>query len=145
QVKPDDDHLVHLQMIDGFIGYKGQQGTPIAPPQMALLMKHMGMHIGAARSDPQYWKAHAAEIEPFIQKMQDTMKGLQKQQAASAQGQMGLANLRGGGASVGMGSQPSGGGLMPNAPVPAAPPQVPVPGGPMAGQPNVPAVPGGNG
>ena len=146
QVKPDDDHLVHLQMIDGFIGYKGQQGAPIAPPQMALLMKHMGMHIGAARSDPQYWKAHAAEIQPFIQKMQDTMKGLQKQQAAQAQAQMGLANLRGG-APPGMGgvSPPGGGGMMPNAPVPAAPPQAPAPGGPMAGQPNVPQVPGGNG
>src|SRR5215471_4400861 len=98
QVKPSDDHLTHLQTLDGFITMRSQQGPPISPPQMQVLMQHMGMHLGAARSDPGYWKAHAQALAPFVQKMQDTMKGLAKQQQAAQGAQQSLAALRGGGA-----------------------------------------------
>jgi hypothetical protein len=137
QVKPDDDHVIHLQTEDGFIGWRGQQGNPIPPPQMQTFMQHMQMHIQAAKSNPQYWKAHAQQVQPFIQKVQQTLKGLQQAQMAQQQAAGAMANLRGGG-----GGRP---GMMGPTPPPVpgmAPP--PVPGAPMAGPP-VPQIPGGNG
>jgi hypothetical protein len=143
QVKPDDDHLTHLQTLDAFITMRSAQGPPISPPQMQVFMQHMAMHIGAARSDPGYWKAHAQALAPFIQKMQDTMKGLAKQQQAAQGAQASLAALRGG-PPPGMGGPPAPGGQMPpGMPTGGAPP--PVPSAPMPGQPaGVPPL-GGNG
>ena len=144
--KPDDDHVVHLSTEDGFINFKSQQGQPIPPDQMGLFMQHMQLHIQAARSNAQYWKAHAEQIAPFIQKVQQTMSGLQKQAQAQQKAAAGMAALRGGG-----GGPPGGGGgppgaMMPQPPPGPMPPQPPVPGAPMAGAPPmVPQVPGGNG
>jgi hypothetical protein len=140
QVKPSDDHLIHLQTLDGFIGYKGQQGQALNPQVLAMCMAHAQMHIQAARANPQYWKQHAQGMGPLIQKVQATLKGLQQQQAAAQQAQMGIAALRGGGMPPG----PLQGVEAPLPPVAAAPPQAPVPGSPAAG-PLVPQVPGGNG
>jgi hypothetical protein len=136
QVKPSDDHLIHLQTLDGFIGYKGQQGQALNPQQLGMCMAHAQMHLGAARSNAQYWKAHAQALQPFVQKVAQTMKGLQQQQAASAQAAQGMAALRGG--------SPLQGVVAPVPPPAAAPPQAPVPGAPAAG-PLVPQIPGGNG
>ena len=57
QVNPNDGHLVHLQIEDGFIGWSAQNGKPIPPPRCRLFMQHMQMHIQAAKSNPQYWKS----------------------------------------------------------------------------------------
>jgi hypothetical protein len=143
QVKPNDDHLVHLQMCDGFIGFKAQQGTPIPPQQMGLFMQHMQMHVEAARQNAQYWKAHAQQIQPIMQKIQDTMKGLQKQQQAQQQAAAGMAALRGGGMGP-PGPGGPGGAMTPMPPPGPMPPAPPVPGAPMAG-PMVPQIPGGRG
>jgi len=136
QVKPSDDHLVHLQICDGFINFKNGQGQPIPPQGLGIFMQHMQMHIQAAQANPQYWKQHAQAIQPFIQKVAQTMKAAQAQgQAAGA-----IANLRGG-APPGMGAGPGPGMLGPLPPAGPMPPQAPVPGAPMAGPP----MPNGNG
>jgi hypothetical protein len=132
QPKPDDDHLVHLSNEEGFINFRQQQGQPIPPQQLGLFMQHMQLHIQAARSNAQYWKAHAEQIQPFIQKVQDTMKGIQRQQMAQQQAQAGMAALRGGGLKPGMPPGMPTGGAVPAA---AAPPMPPMPGMPAAGPP----------
>lgn len=132
QVKPSDDHLVHLQIEDGFINFKNGQGQPIPPQGLGIFMQHMQMHIQAAQANPQYWKQHAQQIQPFIQKAAQTMKAAQAQgQAAGA-----IANLRGGGPPN---LSPGGGSPIP--PPALAPPQPPMPGMPAAGPP----MPNGNG
>ena len=132
QVRPSDDHLVHLQICEGFIGWSAQNGKPLPPPQLQMFTQHMAQHLQVAQADPQYWKAHVAQLKPFQQKVQQTLSMLQKQQEAQQQAQGALANLRGGGT------------MMPAPPGPQAPPQLPQPGSPMAGPP-VPRIPGGNG
>jgi hypothetical protein len=134
RVMPNDDHLVHLQTLDGFIGWKGQQGQPVPPQLMQIFMQHMGMHIQAARQNKQYWEQHAQEIMPFQAKMAQTMKQMQQQQAAQQQAGAAMANLRGGaiGAQTASGSAPAG---MAPPPVPGAPPNLPQPGQPAAGPP----------
>jgi hypothetical protein len=142
QVEPRDDHLVHLTIEDGFIGWSSQNGKPIPPPLMQTFMQHMQMHIQAAKSDPQYWKQHAAKIQPFIVKVQQTLKGLQQQQAAQQQAAGAMANLRGG-APPGMPPGPPGGmppGMPSGGAVPAAaaPPMPPQPGMPAGAGPPIP-------
>jgi hypothetical protein len=145
QVKPSDDHLIHLQIEDGFIGWSQQNQRPIPPAQMQTFMQHMQMHIAAAKQDPQYWKQHAAQIQPFIVKVQQTLKGLQQQAAAQQQAAGAMANLRGGpppGMPPGPPGMPPGmpsGGAVPAA---AAPPAPPMPGMPAGAGPPVPT---GNG
>lgn len=135
RVMPNDDHLVHLQIEDGFIGWSGQNGRPIPPQLMQTFMQHMQMHIAAAKQNPQYWKMHAAQIQPFIAKVQQTLKAMQQEQAAQAQAGAAIGALRGGipgGASPGMPPGMPGGGATPP---PAAPPAPPMPGQPAAGPP----------
>jgi hypothetical protein len=138
RVMPNDDHLVHLQTEDGFIGWRGQQGQPIPPQLMQIFMQHMGMHIQAARQNKQYWQQHGQEIMPFQQKMAQTMKQMQQQQMAQQQAGAAMANLRGGAvpAQTASGSAPAG---MAPPPVPPSGPNLPQPGQPSAG------VPTGNG
>jgi|SRR5215475_305068 len=141
QVKPDDDHVVHLSTEDGFIGWKAQQGQPIPPQALGLFMQHMQAHIQAAKADPQYWKAHAEQVQPFIAKVKQTMKGMQQQAQAAQNAQGAMAALRGG-MPPGM---PSGGA----APLPPGVPNIPQPGMPAgagpAGPPVLPSSPNGNG
>ena len=146
KVKPDDDHLTHLQICDAFVSSRGQQmgQPPIPPAGLGIFMQHMMNHVQAAKSDPMYWKQHAADIQPFIAKIQSTMKGIQAQQQASAA----MTNLRGGGPPPGMPPGPPGAGVatggLPGAgapPVPTAPPNLPQPGMPSGGAP----MPGPNG
>ena len=137
QVKPNDDHLVHLQIEDGFIGWSAKNQKPIAPAQMGIFMQHMAMHIQAAKSNPAYWKQHASEIQPFIAKMKQTQKAMQQSQVAQQQAAGAMSSLRGG-APPGMPpGMPSGGAV----PAAAAPPAPPAPGMPAAGPPS----PNGNG
>ena len=140
RVMPSDDHLVHLQMADGFIGWSQQNGRPIPPQLIQIFMQHMQQHIAAAQANPQYWKAHAQQIQPYIQKVQATIKGMQQQQMAQAQAGMAMGRLRGGGPP----------GMPPGMATGAAPPGVPpppqpgMPAGPGPGGPPLPGT-GGNG
>ena len=142
QVKPRDDHLLHLQTCDGFMGWRTQQGQPIPPGQIGIFLQHMMMHVQAAKADPQYWKMHAQQIQPFIAKIQATQKQLQQSALAQQQASGMLANLRGG-PPPGMGAPPGTPPPMPaGMPTGGAPPPVPSP--PQAGMPA--AIPtGGNG
>jgi hypothetical protein len=135
RVMPNDDHLVHLQICDGFIQWRGQQGQQIAPSLMPIFLQHMGMHIEAARSDAQYWKMHAAQIVPFQAKIKATQAQLQKAQAAQVQAQSAMAALQGGGTPPGL---PGGMSAPPTIP---APPPLPQAGQPVMGPP----MPEGNG
>lgn len=129
QAEPNDDHLTHLQIMDGFITWSGQQGKPVAPLLMNTFMQHGMQHIQIARQDPAYMKAHGPEIEQFASKFAQTMKQLQAQQAAGQQAAQGVAKLRGGSNNAGTmpgGPAPPGAGMPP----PAAPPPVAQPGQP---------------
>jgi hypothetical protein len=136
QVKPDDDHLVHLQMEEGFIGWSQANGRPIAPPQMGTFMQHMAAHIQAARGNPQYWKQYGAQIMPFIAKLKDTQKQLMQAQQAAQAAQGSLSALRGG-APPGMGGPPGAGAMPPGMPSGAAVPKAAGP--PPPPQPGMPA------
>jgi len=140
QVKPNDDHLVHLQTEDGFIGWSGQNGKPIPPAQLGIFMQHMQQHIEAAKANPNYWKQFGQQIQPFVAKVTQTMKGLQQQQQAGQQAAGAMANLRGGGPPGMPPGMPTGGAV----PAPAQAPMPPQPGMPAAGPPPMPG-PNGNG
>jgi len=134
QVKPNDEHVVHLTVCDGFIGWSAQQGKPIPPPLMGTFMQHMSMHIQAAKADPQYWKAHAQQIAPFIAKVAQTAKQMQQAQNAQAAATGALASLRGSGRVPGEAPALGAGGVPP-VPDGAPPPAPPIPGQPSAGVP----------
>jgi hypothetical protein len=135
QVKPDDDHLVHLQIEDAFMESRGQTpGTQPIPPQgLGIFMQHMQMHIQAARQDANYWKQYGTQILPFEAKVKQTLAAIQKQQQGAQAAQGAVAHLRGGGV------MPPGG--MPGGGPPGGPPGMPA--GMSAGgtPPNLPSLP----
>jgi hypothetical protein len=143
QVAPNNDHLVHCQILDGFLNWNQGRGLQIPPDIMQGFMQHGMAHVQAARQDPAYMKSHGADIEQFASKFATTMKQLQsmqqKQQQAASIAQTGLAHLRGGGPPGTMPGGPAPAGV--SAPV-AAPPAAAPP--PMPGQPP-PASGSGNG
>jgi hypothetical protein len=100
EVKPDDQHLVHLQTWDGYLQWRPQHGQPPLPPDvMSIFMQHGANHVMAARQNAQYWKQFGQQIQPFAQKIAATQKQMAQQQAQQA-GQMSAmqskAMLRGG-------------------------------------------------
>jgi hypothetical protein len=147
-VKPNDDHVIHMQIGDGFIGWKAQHGQPIPPDVMQIFMQHLQMHIQAARSNPQYMAAHGQDVISFEQKLKATQRQMQQQQQAQQKAAAAMAALRGGAGAPpgmpppvpgmapgapGMGpGMPGAAGAMPPPPVPGAPPP-PIPGNPPAG------------
>jgi hypothetical protein len=149
-VKPNDDHVVHMQIQEGFIGWRAQHGQPITPDLMPIFMQHMQMHIQAAKQNPQYMAAHGPQVLQFEQKMKATGKQLQ----AAQKGQMAMSALRGG-APPGMPGMPPPGmppgmlpagpngggaaGVPPPTPPPGLPPP-PIPGNPTAPPTGIPGV-----
>lgn len=130
QVEPNDEHVTHLQIEDGFIGWRGQQGDPIPPQLITIFMQHMTAHIETARQDPQYMKQHGAQIAQFANKVAQT----QKEMALEQKAQTSIAALRGGAGAP----QPAPNG---GTPQPVAPPSMPQPGQPTGLGPQMP--PGG--
>ena len=135
QVKPSDDHVAHLTVMDGFLGWtqKPENGVRVGPTVLPTFMQHGTLHIQAARADAQYMKTHGPQIAQFANKIAQTQKAMaaaqQQQQAVQQQAGMAMANLRGGG------PMPTGG------PSPVAPPMPPQPGVPTGPGPQMP--PGG--
>ena len=132
-VLPTDAHVLHLQILDGFLGWTQNptNGVKIGPTVMPTFLQHATSHVQAARQDAQYMKQYGQQIAQFANKIAQTQKGLQQQQAAAQQAQTAMGNLRG--------MTPAG---MPNgAPGPAAPPGPPQPGQPAGNGPVMP--PGG--
>ena len=119
-VLPTDAHVLHLQILDGFLGWTQNptNGVKIGPTVMPTFLQHATNHVQAARADAQYMKQYGQQIAQFANKIAQTQKGLQQQQAAAQSAQTAMGNLRG--------MTPAG---MPNgAPGPAAPPGPPAPG-----------------
>ena len=140
RVMPNDDHVIHLTVMDGFMGWTQNpaNGIKIPPVVLPTFLQHGMDHIQAARQDPAYMKAHGPDIAKFANKIAATQKQMAQQQAAQAQAQTAMSNLRGG-APAGMnGGAPA---MPPGAPAPAAPPAPPVPGMPAGAGPSMP--PGG--
>jgi hypothetical protein len=139
QVKPSDDHVIHLQIWDGFLSWAPQHERALAPDIMDIFMQHGGMHVQAARQNPQYMKAHGPDIAKFAQKIAATQKGMQQQAAAQQKAGAMMGNLRGT-TPPGINGGPAGGptGRPPAAPPPPKPPQ---PGMPAGAGPTMP--PGG--
>jgi hypothetical protein len=127
RVMPNDDHVIHLTIMDGFIGWTQNpaNGIKIAPVVLPTFMQHGMNHIEAARADPAYMKAHGPDIAKFANKIAATQKQMAQQQAAAAQAQTAMANLRGVTPPGMGGGAPA---MPPGAPGPAAPPGLPVPG-----------------
>ena len=132
RVMPNDDHVIHLTVMDGFMGWTQNpaNGIKIPPVVLPTFLQHGSAHIEAARQDPAYMKAHGPDIAKFANKIAATQKQMAQQQAAQAQAQTAMTNLRGGAPA-----------MPPGAPAPAAPPGLPVPGVPAGAGPSMP--PGG--
>jgi hypothetical protein len=144
QVKPSDDHVVHLQILTGFIGWCQQNQRPLEPNVMPTFLQHAQNHVQAAKQDPQYMKAHGPQVQQMaaqVAQIQKQMAGVQQAQQNAGQAMMAL---RGGGPPPGMPPGPPGmpPGMPANgAPGPALPPAPPVPGMPAGPGPSMP--PGG--
>jgi hypothetical protein len=139
QVKPSDDHVVHLQILTGFIGWCQQNQRPLEPNVMPTFLQHAQNHVQAAKQDPQYMKAHGPQVQQAAAQVAQIQKQMAAAQQAQASAAQGLAALRGGGPP---GMPPAPPGMPPNgAPAPAMPPGPPAPGVPAGAGPAMP--PGG--
>ena len=143
-VKPSDDHVTHLQMMEGFLGWAPKNGIQIGPNILPTFMQHGTNHVAAARQDAAYMKTYSPQIAQFAAQIAQTQKWMAAQQAqaqaASAQAGQALGALRGG---VKAGAIPpaAGAGALAGAPAPVGPPNVPIPGAPPGTGPQMP--PGG--
>ena len=136
EVKSDDAHLVHLQMLDGYLKWRPQHGLPqLAPDVMSIFMQHGMNHIQMAKNDPQYWKQYGAQINQFAGMFKATLNQMQQMAQSQAGATQALGALRGGQMP---GGAPSRGGGVPMA---AAPPPPPIAGQPAGAGPQMP--PGG--
>ena len=137
-VLPTDAHVLHLQTMDGFIGWaqQPQNGVKIGPTVLPTFMQHGMNHVQAARADAEYMKQYGPQIAQFANKIAATQKQMAQQQAAAQQAQTAMGNLRGMTPAGMPGAPPAGG-----APGPVAPPAPPMPGQPAGNGPQMP--PGG--
>ena len=78
-VKPDDDHVIHLSVLDGFIRDQMQHPPGVAPDVMPLLLNHGMAHVQAARADAPYMRQHQVQIAQFASKINATQKQLGQQ------------------------------------------------------------------
>src|SRR5215471_8756625 len=150
-VKPDDEHLTHLQVLDAYV--RDQMGRPpgLAPDVLPMLMQHGLAHVQAARSNADYMKRYGTQIAQFATKINQTQKQLAGAQPpgvpAGPAGAPASGPSRGAAAAIAPGGG-NGGVPVANVPgqpqVPAAgPPTGPVVGGPPGGP--VVALPGTRG
>jgi hypothetical protein len=134
-VLPTDDHVTHLTIMEGFIGWSQTptNGVKIGQTVMPTFLQHGTNHVQAARADPAYMKQFGPQIAQFANKIAASQKQIQQaqmaQQQAAQYAQTAMGNLRGG---------PQ---MPPGAAAPAAPPSPPVPGQPAGNGPQMP--PGG--
>jgi hypothetical protein len=124
-VEPNDEHVTHLRVMDGFINWQMQRGG-IPPDILAMLLQHGLAHVQAARGNPQYMKQNGTLVAQFASKLQATERQLQQQQAQAQAAQ--VAGAQGLPTSAPM--VPAGNGAQAPANVPGLP-QVPAPGAPV--------------
>ena len=140
-VLPTDDHVTHLTILEGFIGWSQTptNGVTIGQTVMPTFIQHATNHVEAARQDPAYMKQYGPQIAQFANKIAASQKQLQQAQAAQQQAGMAMQNLRGGmKPPMPMSGAPQ---MPPGAGAPAAPPSPPQPGMPPGAGPQMP--PGG--
>jgi hypothetical protein len=91
-VGPNDEHLTHLQVMDGFIGWQQSHGG-MGPDVMGLFINHGLAHVQAARSNAAYMRENGTQVAQFASKIAATQRAMQQQaQAAQAQ-EAGLQQL----------------------------------------------------
>jgi hypothetical protein len=101
QVKPDDNHGVHIQTGDGFIQRRMQTGEPLTPEFVQLWLKHRQDHVTGAKQtkDPQapLYQKEQNQMMQMVQKLamqqqqqgpQPTSPGVMQQAGAQAGGGM---------------------------------------------------------
>ena len=96
-VLPTDDHVAHLTIMEGFIGWSQTptNGVQIGQTVMPTFLQHGTNHVQAARSDPAYMKQYGPQIAQFANKIAASQKQLQQAQAAQQQAGTAMSNLRG--------------------------------------------------
>jgi hypothetical protein len=133
-VKPDDEHVTHLTVLDAYVRDQMQRPEGIAPDRLPLYMNHGMAHVQAAREDAAYMKQHGVQVAQFASKINATQKQLSQAPppgvAPGPAGAPASGPTRGAAAAMG----PGGNGGAPTAPMP---PSGPVPSGP----PGAPAMP----
>lgn len=137
QVEPTDDHVTHLTILFGYIGWTKQHGQMLPPDVLDIFVQHGTMHVQAAKADAGYMKQYGPQILQLAAQLTQLQQGLAAQQAQAQQAQMA-------GAHAGLAMQRLRGGvpaMPPGAPAPPAPPGPPPPGMPAGAGPQMP--PGG--
>jgi hypothetical protein len=119
QVKPDDNHAVHIQTGDGFIQRRMQTGEPITPELGQLWLTHRQQHVMGAKQQrdpnaPMYQKQQNMMQKQFQMMLMQQGGG---QPQPTSPGVMQQAGAQAGGGMPPMGAPPMG------APAPAAPAQ----------------------
>jgi hypothetical protein len=134
QVEPTDDHVTHLTILFGYLGWTKQHQQMLPPDVLDIFVQHGTLHVTAARADPAYMKQYGPQIGQLavqlgaLQKEQQMAQAqAQQQQAMQQKAQMTMANLRGG-LPPGGAPPPMGGGV-PGIPAPPPPPAPGVPAG----------------
>jgi hypothetical protein len=73
-VRPDDEHLTHLQVHDAYIRDQMQRPGGIAPDRLPMFLQHGMAHVQAARSNADYMKQYGVQIAQFASKINATQR-----------------------------------------------------------------------
>jgi hypothetical protein len=128
-VRPDDEHVTHLQVHDAYIRDQMQRPGGIAPDRLPMFLQHGMAHIQAARSNAEYMKQYGVQIAQFASKINATQRAIAQPPPGVPPGPAATpasGPTRGAAAAM----APGGNGGVPPANVPGAP-QIPAPAAPV--------------
>jgi len=123
-VWPNDDHVIHIQTIFGFLAFSQAHQQNLPPDVASLFFQHAQQHVDIAKQNPQYMQAHANDINQLAAQIAQGARALQRAQAAPQNAQNTLQAMRGGPPPVG-GGPALGGMAPPDFPPSPTPPAVP--------------------
>ena len=97
-VLPTDDHVTHLTILEGFIGWSQTptNGVQIGQTVMPTFIQHGIITWRQRGQDPAYMKQYGPQIAQFANKIAASQKQLQQAQAAQQQAGSSYERLRGG-------------------------------------------------
>jgi len=133
-VKPDDEHLTHLQVLDAYVRDQMSRPPGITPDVLPMLMQHGLAHVQAARSNADYMKRYGTQIAQFATKINQTQKQLAGPQPPGVPAGPAAAPASGPSRGAAAAIAPGGNGGAPAANVPPQP-QVPAAGAPVVRMP----------
>ena len=92
EVRPTDNHVLHIQSGLGFLQRRMTTGEPVMPETIVLLHQHLGAHAqAAAKEQKDQWQQAAPQLAPGLQMLaaaaQQAQAALQQQAAAIQQQQ----------------------------------------------------------